>query len=71
MRSDGYGQVYIRVTHNRAISYIKTDKMVAQSDLSKKGEIKDSAVSKYCSEQIYYFNSLLENPEWTDPVRQS
>ena len=53
MRSDGYGQVYIRVTHNRAISYIKTDKMVAQSDLSKKGEIKDSAVSKYCSEQIY------------------
>lgn len=65
MRSDGYGQVYIRVTHNRAIGYIKTDKMVAQSDLSKKGEIKDSAVSKYCSEQIYYYNSLLNDKDTT------
>lgn len=66
MRSDGYGQVYIRVTHNRKVGYIKTDKMVAQRDLTKKGEIKDASVSKYCSDQIYYYNSLLNDKDVVD-----
>ena len=35
-RKDGLWQVYIRVTHNRKVGYIKTDKMVSISGLSSK-----------------------------------
>lgn len=58
-RSDGFWQVYIRVTHNRAIGYIKTDKMVSKKELTKNKEIKDPYVLSYCSEQIIRYNSLL------------
>ena len=30
-RSDGFWQVYIRVTHHRGLGYIKTDKMVTNN----------------------------------------
>lgn len=41
-RSDGTFPVYIRVTHNRISSYIKTDKIVGK--VSKSGEVQDSFV---------------------------
>lgn len=63
VKADGYGQVYIRVTHNRKVGYIKTDKMVAKRDLGKNGEIRDATVAKFCSELIYYYNSLLNDKE--------
>ena len=40
-RSDGFYPVYIRVTHNRKSSYIKTDKMVDKKGLTRTGEVKD------------------------------
>lgn len=63
MRADGYGQVYIRVTHKRKVGYIKTEKMVAKRDLSKTGEIRDPVVAKFCSDQIYYYNALLNDKD--------
>ena len=48
-RSDGYWPVYIRVTHQRRISYIKTDKIVNDKGLVKSTkEIKDPFVRKAC-----------------------
>lgn len=43
-RSDGFFQVYIRITHHREVSYIKTDKMVNEKGISKSKEIKDPYV---------------------------
>ena len=40
-RTDGFYPVYIRVTHHRASSFIKTDKMVTKKELTKNNEIKD------------------------------
>ena len=34
-RADGFYPVYIRVTHHRASSFIKTDKMVTRKELTK------------------------------------
>lgn len=41
-RSDGTYPVYIRVTHNRKVSYMKTDKVVGK--IGKSGEVKDSFI---------------------------
>lgn len=41
-RSDGTYPVYIRVTHNRKVSYMKTDKVVGK--IGKGGEVKDSFI---------------------------
>ena len=49
-RSDGFWQVYIRVTHRRGLGYIKTDKMVTKKELTKNNEIKDPFVLKYCAD---------------------
>ena len=57
-RSDGFYQVYIRVTHNAKLAYIKTDKLVDNAGLAK-GNIKDPFVLQYCSNKIAYFVELL------------
>ncbi len=60
-RSDGFFQVYIRVTHHRNVSYIKTDKMVTRKELSKSGEIEDPYVLQFCSQRILeYYRMLIE-----------
>lgn len=42
-RNDGFYPVYIRVTHHRGISYIRTDKMASTKTINKKTkEIKRS-----------------------------
>lgn len=43
-RADGFYPVYIRVTHQRATSFIKTDKMITRKELTKSNEIKDPYV---------------------------
>ena len=47
-RPDGLYPVYIRVTHNRRMGYIKTDKVVSPKGINKKGDIKDVVVNEYC-----------------------
>ena len=62
-RSDGFYPVYIRVTHNRKSSYIKTDKMVDKKGLTRTGEVKDPFVLSFCSDIIFknsFFTSILK-----------
>lgn len=67
-RKDGFWQVYIRVTHQRSVGFIKTDKIVSKRDLTKNNEIKDAFVLGYCSDLIIRYNSLLNTKDiskWT------
>lgn len=58
-RADGFYPVYIRVTHHRASSFIKTDKMVTRKELTKTNEIKDPYVLQYCTQKILEYNERL------------
>lgn len=58
-RKDGFWQVYIRVTHNRSIGYIKTDKVVTRRELSRDNEITDSYVLQFCSQRILDYQDRL------------
>lgn len=62
-RADGFWQVYIRVTHQRGLAYIKTDKMVTKKELTKTNEIKDAFVLSYCADLIIRYNSLLNSKD--------
>ena len=53
--------MYIRVTHNRKVHYIKTDKVVDQKGVAKDKGIKDPFVLKYCSSQISRYVNVLNN----------
>ena len=64
-RSDGFWQVYIRVTHRRGLGYIKTDKMVTKKELTKNTEIKDPFVLKYCADVIIRYNNMLNTVHLT------
>lgn len=67
-RSDGFWQVYIRVTHHRGLGYIKTDKVVTKKELTNTSEIKDAFVLSYCADLIIRYNNLLNTvdaEEWT------
>lgn len=58
-RKDGFWQVYIRVTHNRSIGYIKTDKVVTKRELSRDNEITDPYVLQLCSQRILEYQDRL------------
>lgn len=58
-RSDGFYTVYIRVTHNRKVGYIKTDKIVNEQGLDRKGEVIDPFVVKLLGGRIC---------EWADAL---
>lgn len=58
-RSDGFYPVYIRVTHNRKIGYIKTDKVVNSKGVSDKMDVTDPYVLKYCMDRIVVFMERL------------
>lgn len=62
-RTDGYYPVYIRVTHNRKTTYIKTDKMVDKKGLNKAGDIKDNYVLAYCSRIINEYTESLNKAD--------
>lgn len=66
-RADGMYAVYIRVTHNRKIDYIKTDMYVHDGHL-KGGEITDQIVRAKCSIRIKEFLdklNLKDTDNWT------
>ena len=63
VRTDGFMQVYIRVSHHKRHGYIKTDKMVTRKELNKQGEIKDPFVLNYCTERIMAFNDRLNKKD--------
>ena len=67
-RADGFYPVYIRVTHHRASSFIKTDKMVTKRELTKNNEIKDPFVLQYCTQRLLEYTERLNKKNienWT------
>lgn len=67
-RKDGFYPVYIRVTHRRQTTYIKTDKMITQRELSSGGEITDPFVLQYCTKTILEYQERLNRHDirqWT------
>ena len=67
MRADGIYPVYIRVTQNRKVGYIKTDKMVNSAGLSGT-EITDPYVMRHCMDRIIeYMNRLnrVDTENWS------
>lgn len=67
-RADGFYPVYIRVTHQRVSSFIKTDKMVTRKELTKTNEIKDPYVLQFCTQKILEYNDRLNKKDtehWT------
>ena len=57
-RQDGLYPVYIRITHNRKVGHIKTDKCVDTRSI-KKGEVVDPSVLAFCSKEILRYNEAL------------
>ena len=57
-RHDGLYPVYIRITHDRQIGYIKTDKCVGKEGL-RKGEVVDPIILAFCSREILRYNEAL------------
>lgn len=62
-RADGFYPVYIRITHRRATTFIKTDKMVTRRELTKSNEIKDPYVLQYCTQKILEYNEQLNKKD--------
>ena len=59
-RADGFWPVYIRITHNRKVKYLKTDKIVDLKNIDKKNhEVKDPYVLEACSIKIARFAEIL------------
>lgn len=68
MRKDGLWPVYIRVTHNRKLGYVKTDKLVSAAGLSPKMEVTDPVVVLACQKRIVEYAEALnrvESAHWT------
>lgn len=67
-RADGYYQVYIRVTHNAKIAYMKTDKVVDKKGITKDKDIKDPFVMQSCGNIIAHYIEILNKRDiksWT------
>lgn len=62
-KSDGFWQVYIRIVHRNGMGYIKTDKMVSDSDLTKTKEITEPVVLEYCAKRIIEYTKRLNTQE--------
>ncbi len=62
-RPDGYYPVYIRVTHQRKVQYIKTDKLVDQKGVDKANGIKDPYVMKFCANRISRYVEILNQQD--------
>ena len=64
-RSGGLATVYIRITHNQQVAYMKTDKLVAKSSVDPKGEIHDVFVNSYCSNLILQYAERLNRIDYS------
>ena len=62
-RKDGLWPVYIRVTHNRKIEWIKTDKLVTDEGLTGRGEVKDVFVLEACQRMIVGYVDRLNRTD--------
>lgn len=58
-RADGLYAVYIRVTHNQRVGYIKTDKLTSDKYLSASGEVKDPIVLEVLMHRVGRFVNHL------------
>lgn len=65
-RKDGLWPVYIRITLRRQVAYLKTDKLVVSSSVTKGGRITDRVVMRYCQDRIDYYCQLLNQMVLTD-----
>lgn len=67
-RKDNFWPVYIRVIHNGAVAYIKTDKMVHDSHLGKTKEIRDPYITQELNRKIIEYMDRLNRKDasrWT------
>lgn len=67
-RNDGFYMVYIRVSHNSKLAYIKTDKVVTDKGLTKENEVKDPYVVGLLSPLILQYMERLNKESikhWT------
>ncbi len=60
---NGPSALYIRVTHNRKVGYIKTGKHVIREFIKKNKEIKDPYLLSYCSNLINQFVDALNHQD--------
>ena len=58
-RNDGFYTVYIRLTHLRKSSYIKTNKIVDAEHIEKDGDLTDPVVNEYCAMPVSYTHLTL------------
>ena len=58
-RADGFYPVYIRVTHQRKVGFIKTNKVVSKKGVTTSKEIKDTFVSNFCTTVILDYTNRL------------
>ena len=63
LSNDGYYNVYIRITHRRQTGYLRTDKRVKKSDVSRNGEIRDNRVVLSCARIIDNYMDRLNQLE--------
>lgn len=61
---DGLWPVFIRLTFNRSIGYIKTNKLVNNKGLDSSGAIIDQIVLKYCYKMIDMWVSMLNRTNY-------
>ena len=67
-RKDNFWPVYIRVIHNGAVAYIKTDKMVHDSHLGKAKEVRDPYITQELNRKIIGYMDRLNRKDasrWT------
>jgi len=64
-RHDGFYSVYIRVTHSRKSSYIKTNKIVDAEHILENGDFTDPVVNEYCALLIRQYNDRLNRVNTT------
>lgn len=67
-RKDGFWPVYIRVTHQRKVGYIKTDKLTVSENIGRNGEVEDPVIVQYCSKLMVRYverMNLVDAESWT------
>ena len=64
-RNDGFYTVYIRLTHLRKSSYIKTNKIVDAEHIEKDGDLTDPVVNEYCAMLIRQYTDRLNRVDAT------
>ncbi|MGM9707751.1 MAG: phage integrase SAM-like domain-containing protein, partial [Prevotella sp.] len=67
-RKDGLYSVYVRVTHNRQMAYLLTDKLTTDKYLSATKDVTDPYVLKSVNEKIVKWSEALnrvETERWT------